>query len=286
MSSRECVGVIGLGLLGSALAERLVRAGYKVHVYNRSRDKSAPLIEQGAIWSDNPLMECDRTVICLYTTDTVEAVLDQLRDGWRPGLALVDTTTGSPDKTLALGAKLKAEGIQYLEAPVAASSEQTRNGKATVIVGGESPAVERCQDLLDAIAQKWFHVGPCGAAAKMKLVNNLILGLNRVAMAEGLVFAEAIGLDPAAALGFVKEGTAYSVAMDTKGEKMLARDFSVQAKLTQHLKDISLVLDSAASEGLELPFTTLHKRTLERLEEMGYGEQDNSAIIQAFGRAT
>jgi 3-hydroxyisobutyrate dehydrogenase-like beta-hydroxyacid dehydrogenase len=138
------------------------------------------------------------------------------------------------------------------------------------------------RDLLNVIAAKSFHVGGWGAAAKIKLVNNLILGLHRVALAEGLAFARAIGIDPADALDVVKQGSAYSNAMDAKGGKMVKRDFSTQAKLSQHLKDIRLILEEARLANLPVPFTALHRQTLERLEELGFGEEDNSAIIRAF----
>ena len=120
-ADREPVGVIGLGLLGTALCERLLGAGYPVLVYNRTREKAGPLIARGAQWSDNPLAECQRTVISLYTTEIVEAVLEQLDDGLRSGQILIDTTTGDPDQTTALAERLASRGVEYLETPIAAS---------------------------------------------------------------------------------------------------------------------------------------------------------------------
>ncbi len=282
MRNTPRVGVIGLGLLGTALAERLLDAGFQVVVYNRTRSKADSLIQLGARWSDNPLAECDRVVISLYTTEVVELVLEDLESELRPGHLLLDTTTGEPSQTETLGIRMYDRGVEYLETPIAASSEQTRRGEAVAIVGGTSEAFRAGRDLLNVIAAKSFHVGGWGAAAKIKLVNNLILGLHRVALAEGLAFARAIGIDPADALDVVKQGSAYSNAMDAKGGKMVKRDFSTQAKLSQHLKDIRLILEEARLANLPLPFTALHRQTLERLEELGFGEEDNSAIIRAF----
>ena len=282
MRNTPRVGVIGLGLLGTALAERLLDAGFQVVVYNRTRSKADSLIQLGARWSDNPLAECDRVVISLYTTEVVELVLEDLESELRPGHLLLDTTTGEPSQTETLGTRMYDRGVEYLETPIAASSEQTRRGEAVAIVGGTSEAFRTGRDLLNVIAAKSFHVGGWGAAAKIKLVNNLILGLHRVALAEGLAFARAIGIDPADALDVVKQGSAYSNAMDAKGGKMVKRDFSTQAKLSQHLKDIRLILEEARLANLPLPFTALHRQTLERLEELGFGEEDNSAIIRAF----
>ncbi len=285
--SAKPVGIIGLGLLGAALCERLLGAGFAVAAWNRTRDKAEPLIARGARWSDNPLAECGRVVICLYTTQIVEAVLDQLKLGLRAGQILIDTTTGDPEQTTALGQRLAKLGVHYLESPIAASSEQTRQGTAMAIVAGPSDAFAACRDIFAAIAGKTFHVGDAwGGAAKVKLVNNLVLGLNRVALAEGLVFAKAIGLDPTKTLDVLKEGNSYSGVMDTKGRKMIEGDFSLQAKLSQHAKDVRIILEEAKRGGVSLPLSELHLRLLGEAEAAGCGELDNSAIIRAIeGRA-
>lgn len=279
---RQAIGIIGLGLLGTALAERLLETGYRVVVYNRTRSKANPLIALGAIWSDNPFAKCHRVIVSLYTSKVVAKVLVKLENGLQPGQILMDTTTGEPSETAALGKWLERRKVRYLETPIAASSEQTRRGEAVAIVGGPRETLQACRDLVDAIAAKSFYVGSWGSAAKMKLVNNLILGLNRAATAEGLAFAKAIGLTPSETLGFLMESNAYSIAMKTKGEKMVQRDFTTQAKLSQHLKDVRIIQQEALKTGIQLPFSSLHAETLTRLEAAGFGEQDNSAIIRLF----
>ena len=276
------VGVIGLGLLGSALAERLIQGGYDVFVFNRTREKADKLIQLGAQWIDNPFEKCDRVVVCLYTTATVRSVLDAMRSAFREGQIVVDTTTGSPTESPALGQSLAEQGIQYLEAPIAASSEQTRQGKALTMVGGPETSFAACRDILQCIAPQTYHVGDWGDAAKTKLVNNLILGLTRAALAEGLVFAKSIGLSPSACLEVLKAGNAYSVVMDVKGDKMLNSDFSTQAKLAQHGKDVRLMIAEAKKASIDLPMTERHLELLDHAVTAGLGEVDNSAIIQAI----
>ncbi len=283
--SRETIGVIGLGLMGTAITERLLKHGYGVLVWNRTREKAVSLEMRGANWSDNPLASCERVIISLYTTDTVEAVLAQLDAGLRARQILIDTTTGEPGQTASLGARLAARGVCYLDAPISGSSEQTRHGDATVIVGGERSAFEACADLWRVMGAKVFHVGPCGSAAKMKLITNLVLGLNRAALAEGLAFAEAMNVSPAAALEVMMGSNAYSKAMDVKGRKLVERDFAVQARLSQHLKDVRLMLETAATAGIELPLTDTHRRLMEQAEAAGLGELDNSAIIEVLRKA-
>lgn len=276
------VGVIGLGLMGTAMTERLIDAGYSVLVWNRTREKAAPLVAYGAHWADNPLAVSNRVIISLYTSDTVEEVLGDMAGGFRPGQILIDTTTGEPDQTARLGARLQALGVEYLDAPISGSSEQTRRGEATAIVGGPRDAYDACEDLFRCLVKGWFYAGPWGSGAKMKLISNLVLGLNRAALAEGLVFAKALGVDPERALEVLMGTMAYSRIMDTKGRKMLDGDFRVQARLSQHLKDIRLILDAAAAEGQPLPLTDTHCRLLEKAEAAGHGDDDNSAIIRAF----
>ncbi len=283
---KKRVGIIGLGLMGTAITERLLEHGFDCFVWNRTRTKAEPLLALGAYWSDNPLADCDRVIISLYTSDIVESVIRELLHNLRAmqlidklsGKILIDTTTGAPEQSAAMCAHLATLGVQYLDAPVSGSSEQTRRGEATVMVGGERNAFEACNDLWPVLSANIYHIGASGSAAKMKLVSNLALGLNRVALAEALVFARGIGVDPASALEVLRGSMAYSRVMDVKGQKMLTEDFTVQARLSQHLKDVRLILAS----GVKLPLSETHCQLLEQAEAMGLGDEDNSAIIKAI----
>ena len=285
-NAKKRIGMIGLGLMGTAITERLLEHGHHVLVWNRTREKADPLIVRGAQWSDNPLASCGRVIISLYTSDVVEEVLEQMLDGMYDqqlteelhGKILIDTTTGAPEQSAAMCARWAALGAAYLDAPISGSSEQTRRGEATVMVGGQRDAFEACNDLWPVLGQNIYQVGACGSAAKMKLVSNLVLGLNRAALAEALVFAQGIGVDPVSALEVLRGSMAYSRVMDVKGQKMLDEDFTVQARLSQHLKDVRLILAS----GVKLPLSETHRQLLERAEAMGLGEADNCAIIKAI----
>jgi 3-hydroxyisobutyrate dehydrogenase-like beta-hydroxyacid dehydrogenase len=276
------VGIIGLGLMGTALADRFLEHGYRVVIWNRTQEKARPLLAKGAKWNENPLVECSRLIVSLYTTEVVTGVLERMQSGLRPGHIIVDTTTGDPAQTEALGKKLEQRGVLYLDAPISGSSEQTRRGEATVIVGGSAEAFQACIDLWQVIGKKTFHVGNCGSATKMKLISNLVLGLNRAALAEGLAFAEALGVSTTAALEIMSSSAAYSRVMDVKGRKMIENDFTAQARLSQHLKDVRLILEAARAAALQLPFSETHRQLLEHAEAAGLGERDNSAIIQVI----
>jgi 3-hydroxyisobutyrate dehydrogenase-like beta-hydroxyacid dehydrogenase len=276
------VGLIGTGLFGTALAERLLAAGYPLRVHNRTRAKAEPLIAQGAQWSDSPLQECRRVIFSLFTTEQVAQVLEGAQSALRPQQIILDTSTSASQKTKRLGEQLARQGIQYLEAPFSGSSEQARNHQATALVAGDKPAFDDCQDLWDALAAETFYLGPWGNAAKMKLVTNLVLGLNRAALAEGLVLASASGLSQEDALNVLLHSAAYSRIMDAKGPKMVQGDFTPQARLSQHIKDVRLMLAEAARSGQSLPLSGTHLQLLEAAESAGLGELDNSAIIRAI----
>ena len=152
------------------------------------------------------------------------------------------------------------------------------------MVGGEAEAFRAAEELFRHFAKQWFHVGPWGSGARAKLVVNLVLGLNRAVLAEGLTFARHCGLDPGAMLDILKCGAAYSRVMDSKGHKMLDADFSPEAKLSQHLKDVRLILEAGQRVGAVLPLSRLHENLLAGLEELGFGALDNCAVIKAFER--
>ena len=150
------------------------------------------------------------------------------------------------------------------------------------MVGGERTVFDACGDVFAALTRSADYVGPSGSGAKMKLVANLVLGLNRAALAEGLALGRASGLEAEAVLSILKAGAAYSRVMDTKGEKMVSEDFSTQAKLSQHLKDVRLILSAGDRAGVTLPLSAAHRRLLETAEAAGFGNADNSAVIKAY----
>jgi 3-hydroxyisobutyrate dehydrogenase-like beta-hydroxyacid dehydrogenase len=210
------------------------------------------------------------------------SVVAEPRSRIAPRQIILDTSTGDPEQTVALGSALARRGVSFLDATISGNSAQVAAGEVTVMVGGEQGAFDQCQDVFRCFARKVFHIGPCGCGAKMKLVTNLVLGLNRATLAEGLAFARATGLDPARTLEVLRDSPAYSRAIDVKGAKMIAGDFEPQARLSQHLKDVRLILDAAARAGMDLVLSRAHRELLERAEADGLGQLDNSAVIRVY----
>jgi 3-hydroxyisobutyrate dehydrogenase-like beta-hydroxyacid dehydrogenase len=273
----ETIGLIGVGLLGSALAVRFKAAGYTVLGYDIVPDR-----QLGATSSQQVVDACRTIVLSLPTSDVVAQVISEIH--LTRGVTIIDTTTGEPDTMAAMGAQLAKDGVEYLDATVLGSSRVVRNGAATVMVGGRREVFDAAVPLLRTFANRSFYLGTYGAGARMKLVANLALGLHRAVLAEALSFASACEISPVAALEVLQAGAAYSRVMDDKGEKMLHHDFSVEARLSQHLKDVRLILGLAAAKKAKTPLSEVHRRLLEGLESAGYGDVDNSAIIMAYER--
>ena len=279
------VGIIGIGLLGSAIADRLLAAGYSLcgfdpapqaqQAFTANGGRSARLVGEVAA-------AADPVVLCLPNSDVVEHVLADIIPNLKPGMTLIDTTTGEPDKTIELAERLAAADVNFLDASVLGSSGVTRAGNAVLMVGATEKSFQSVRLVLKAISPNVSHIGPVGSGQQMKLVANLVLGLNRAVLAEGLSFAKSLGLDLNLVLDVLKSGAAYSTVMDAKGRKMIDEAFEPQAKLSQHLKDVRLILKLAAGSERDLPLSSLHRQLLESAEAAGNGDLDNSAIIRAW----
>lgn len=278
------VGLIGLGLVGSALAERFLAGGLSVIGYDSRLEAREAMRMKDVGIADSAKGAAAGSVVVLSLPDSevVASVIHEIESNI-VGKTIIDTTTGDPERTTALGQRLAGQGVHYVDATILGSSKQVREGNVVVMAGGEVEAVLRCEGLFRLFASSWVHVGPCGAGARMKLVVNLVLGLNRAVLAEGLAFARASGLDGKAALNVLRAGSAYSRVMDTKGDKMLAGDFAPEARLSQHHKDVRLILDAARKSGIELPLSRVHEGLLSAAEHLGCGDLDNSAVIHAYG---
>ncbi len=211
-------------------------------------------------------------------------MLEQLDPDLRPGQVILDTTTGPPEAALAGARRLAGHQVPYVEAMISGNSSQVRRGEVLIIAGGAAEAIAGCDDLFGCFASRVLHVGDWGSASRMKLVSNLVLGLNRAVLAEGLAFAGKLGLNLEQTLAVLRESMGYSRVMDTKGDKMIVGDFEPQARLSQHLKDVRLILSAAAVSNARTPLSEVHEQLLQQAESAGLGALDNSAIIRVFGR--
>jgi 3-hydroxyisobutyrate dehydrogenase-like beta-hydroxyacid dehydrogenase len=288
--TRESIGLIGIGLVGTALAENLLASGFGVIGYDIVENKRSKLEGLGGRAAASPREVASgtgRVILSLMDSEVVRKVVEGpgglIRAEDLPRY-IIDTTTGDPEKTEAIARRLLKQGVYYLDATISGSSEQIRNKEGVFMIGGPKEAFEACEDIFKVVAKMYFHIGPSGSGSKAKLASNLILGLNRLVLAEGLVFAEKLGLDLKGFLSLLKATPAYSCAMDVKGEKMIEGDFHPQSRILQHDKDLEIILRYAEKRGQELPLANLHKCILEDAISLGEGDLDTSAVIKGIKR--
>jgi putative dehydrogenase len=230
-------------------------------------------------------------VLAVFNTDQVEqviegagGVLDAIGTNSSSPIVIC-TSTCDPDRLAALAARVGPRGVRFLEVPIYGTSRQVGAGDGVGLVGGARDLMAQAAPMLDAICPRRYYLGGVGNGSRAKLAVNLILGLNRAALAEGLVFAERLGLERAAFLDVARGSAAYSQVMDIKGPLMARREFrNPQSRVDQSLKDFSLMLEQAQAKDQELPFATVYARMLQDCMEHEEGEWDNAAIMEAIAR--
>ena len=278
------VGLFGLGLIGMALTGRLQQAGATVVGHDPDPARRAGFETLGGrvklpaeIWA-----EAQTVILAVFDTDQVEAVIAAAPAECEA--CVIITSTCDPDRVAALPER-GPRGLQLVEAPISGTSAEVAAGTAMFLLGGQEAAVARAVALLDQLERASHHVGPLGHASRAKLAINLILGLNRAALAEGLVFAELLGLEPEALLQVARDSAAASAVMATKGPLMVSGDHRPQGRIVQSAKDFGLIVQSADAKGKTLPFATTYLSLMQDCIAAGEASLDNSAIIRAIRRA-
>ena len=285
MAPRTPIGVIGVGLMGEVYARRLVAAGFTVIGYDVDPAKNARLTNFGAQAGSltDIAQKCEPIVVAVFNTEQVEDVVEHALIPAAAGKIVLVTSTCDPDRIAALGARV-GDKLRFLETPVSGTSEQVRQGDGVGLIGGDQKIAADAAPVLEALFAKSFHIGKVGDGGRAKLAVNLILGLNRLALAEGLVFASRLGLDPAAFLDVARRSAAASQVMDTKGPKMIGGDFAPEGRVRQTLKDTQLMLDQARKAGQQLPLLQIHADVLQACVRHGDSEKDNSIVIEEIRR--
>ena len=282
------LGLIGLGLVGSSLVDRFKAAGFEVIGYDIDSSKIDDGVTRGMVRGDSVRHVAEsarRVVLSLPDSDVVDDVISgegNLLSALQPNDLIIDTTTTDPERAVKVASQINAKGAHFLDATILGSSKMVADGTALAMVGGDEGHHKAARDILDTFARKSFHMGPNGKGAEAKLVLNLVLGLNRLVMAEGLMLGRRAGIDLSTLLDVLKEGAAYSRQMDTKGNKMVDEEFSTEARLSQHLKDVGLILDMGMRLDTKLPISAPHADVLREGVSSGYGDADNSAVIKAL----
>lgn len=280
----KTVGIFGLGLIGTALAERLLAAGHGVVGHDVDAARATILREMGgtpiepdAVWQNDIILSA------VFSTDQLADVISAAPDG--SDKVLVTMSTCDPDQIIELAQMAQKHSITLVEAPISGTSLQVQQGTALLLLAGDPAGLDVFEEIADAISPNRERVGAIGNGNKTKLAINCVLGLNRAAVAEGLVFAEALGLDPATYLQTALRSAARSDVMAAKGPMMVSRDFTPLGRIAQSQKDFKLIREMAARNGHgEMPMVNRYLEVMENAEQAGDSDLDNSAVFLAVSR--
>jgi len=285
---KKRIGFIGLGVMGRPMALNLLKAGYPMVVWNRTRSKMKSLLEAGAEGADSPREVAEKSdVVITMVTDSpdVEEVIlgpNGVIHGAHPGLVVIDMSTISPTVTRRIAQKLAEKGVKMLDAPVSGGDIGAKKGTLSIMVGGPKETFEECLPIFKVLGKKITYMGPSGMGQTTKLCNQVICALNIQAVCEGLMLGAAAGLDLKKLLEVVTAGAAGSWMLSNLGPKMIERDFRPGFKISHQQKDLRLVLSFASELKLPLPGTALVQQMLRSVEAEGLGDEGTQAAIVAM----
>lgn len=284
----EKIGFIGLGIMGAGMVSNLLKAGFPVTVWNRTPHRAEPLLQQGATWADSPAevaKQTDIIMICVSDTPDVQAVIlggNGVIHRAKAGALVIDCSTISPQATREIADQLTAQGIAMLDAPVSGGSEGAKNGTLSIMVGGDEADFARATPIFNAIGKTLTYVGGHGAGQTVKLVNQIVVVVNMLAVSEGLLLAEAGGLDLDKVLSAISGGAAGSWMLSNRGPQVVADDWRPGFTIDLQQKDLRLVLEAGDQLGVPLVGTGLVFQLYRTLQAQGLGEEGNHALIKAL----
>jgi 2-hydroxy-3-oxopropionate reductase len=284
------IAFIGLGIMGSPMAVHLAEAGHQVSGYNRTPEKTAPLVEAGGRAADSVADAVrDADVVCVMVPDSpdVAAVLTDeggVLESGKQGALIIDFSSIRPDVTVELAAQAKERGFRFVDAPVSGGEAGAKNAALSIMVGGAADDFEAARPYLDVVGKTIVHVGPSGSGQTVKAANQLIVAANIEALAEAVVFLEAYGVDTKAALEVLGGGLAGSKVLDQKKELMLSRSFDPGFRIALHHKDLGIVTAAAREAGVVVPLGSLVGQLMASALANGDGDLDHSGLLRGVER--
>src|SRR5882672_1503686 len=284
------VGFIGLGAMGGPMALNLAKVGFALVVHDIDKAKTKPLATKGAEVVDSAqavAAAAERTIVIVETTEQAESVIigaHGIIRGAKPGHIVLCMSTIDPFAARTFADRLAALDIAMLDAPVSGGTGRAQSGELSVIAGGAAEVFARCEDLFGAMGNRSFHVGPLGSGLAMKLVNNMLVQVNTVAVAEALVLGVKAGLDPQTIYEVVRVSTGSSYAFDRRVPRILARDFSPTGTVDISFKDQELETGFAKQLGVPVFLANVSQQVYQMARAAGLGKEDGTAIIKVLER--
>ena len=282
------IGWIGTGVMGRWMCQHAISKGYKATVYNRTRDKAQPLIELGASFAESPKIVAERSDVVFaivgFPKDVREVFLGSngALAGSKPGTILVDMTTSEPSLAKEIYETAKAKGVYALDAPVSGGDVGAKNAALSIMIGGDKEVVDAVLPIFEAMGKTIVHQGGPGAGQHTKMVNQILISSNMIAMCEGLLYGYKAGLDLETVFKSVSVGAAGSKALEVLGPRILARNFEPGFYVEHFIKDMGIALAEAERMKLCLPGLALAKQLYEAVRAQGYGRKGTQALMLAL----
>lgn len=286
------VGIVGIGAMGRGFATNLLGAGFIVQGYDRDSHRLNEFERAGGQPKASPAAATRDADWVLTSLPKHEVVRDAvfgpagIVEGAKAGLILIDTSTSLPEQAKALGADLAKHNVRFLDASVSGTGATVMSKDVVLLVGGDRADFDACAALFGGFSRRAHHLGPVGSGALGKLVVNVAVVGNRLALAEALTLGMAAGMDPATVLDILKDGSSYSRAMDLKGEKMIRKDYQPESTLGASLHGCSLLLEQARCVGAPMFLTSLYSQIAQVGVNQGYGEADPASVIEVLLKMT
>ena len=288
--SKPSVAILGLGIMGSGMANRLLSASFPLAVYNRNREKCIPFASRGAFLADSPRAAASRSRVTLsmVANDAASREVwlgeEGALNGAPPGSVLIESSTLSGDWIQELAAKAVERGCQFLDAPVTGTKPHAASGELVFLVGGSAEALDRARPVLSVLGRDVVHLGPIGSGALMKLVNNFVCGVQAASFAEAMSMVEAGGLDRAQAVSILTGGAPGSAIVKRVAERIAANDFTPNFALRWMAKDLAYALRDASTKGISLQTAAAALAVFEQAIAEGHGDEDFSAVSKTSKR--
>src|ERR687897_1636689 len=282
------IGWVGTGVMGRWMCQHCISKGYSATVYNRSREKAQPLLDLGATYADSPKAVAERSDVVFaivgFPKDVREVFLgpDGALAGSKPGTVLVDMTTSEPTLAREIYEAAKAKGVHALDAPVSGGDVGAKNAALSIMIGGDKEVVDAVTPVFEAMGKTIVHQGGPGAGQHTKMVNQILISSNMIALCEGLLYGYKAGLDLETVFKSVSVGAAGSKALEVLGPRMLARNFEPGFYVEHFIKDMGIALAEAEKMNLCLPGLALAKQLYEAVRSQGFGRKGTQALMLAL----
>ena len=288
VKGRSTVGMAGIGVMGHSMAGHILRGGFDLLVYNRTKAKALDLLTQGAVWKDDvfTLAENSDVVITMvgFPRDVEELYFGDrgIIAGARPGTVLVDMTTSSPALAERIAAAAADRGVFALDAPVSGGDRGAREATLSIMAGGDAAAFESVRPLFDLLGKSVNHMGGPGSGQHTKMANQVAIASNMMGVCEAIAYAKRSGLDPERVLAAISGGAAGSWSLSNLAPRMLAGDFAPGFYVKHFIKDMGIALDESARMGLDAPGLKLAMQLYSELAEAGGGDLGTQGLFKLY----